>query len=198
MQSRPCELTCASWRSVVSRQWTVSNGKCEFVALDPSSLHVDVMIDAAIAAEQCGVGCVLYGTLSHLAATKAISVMTKARCELVFIDAIQEATLLARCFRSSQISAVALVASELASRLLGLPSDIRESFGGVSIPIRRGARSGSNRSNERRIERACKKVELATPSHFLTGVWIANSWRALRDGHEISEVALRDCQTITE
>lgn len=170
--------------------------KCEHVALDPSSLRLDVMIDAAIAAEQHGVGCLLYATLSHLAATQSIGVMTKARCELIFIGAAQEASLLARCFRSaSQTSAAALVATELASCLLGLPSDIRDSFvgafGGVSMPIGRGARSGSNRSAERRIERACKKVGLAAPSQILTGVRIANCWRALRDGHEISEIALR-------
>ena len=170
--------------------------KCEYISLDPSQLRLDVMIDAAIAAEQHGVGCVLYATFSHLAATQSIGVMRKARCELIFIGAAQEASLLARCFRSaSQISAAALVAGELAARLLGLPSDIGASFvgvfGGLSMPVCGGAPAGSNRSAERRIERACKKAGLAAPSQILTGVRIANCWHALRDGHEISEVALR-------
>lgn len=171
------------------------NRKCEYIALDPSQLRLDVMVGAAVAAEQHGVGCMLYATLSHLAAAQSIGVMTKARCELIFIGAAQEASRLARCFRSaSQISASALVASELAARLLGLPSDIRASFvgmfGGVSIQVGGGALSGSSRSDERRIERACKKVGLAAPSHLLTGVRIANCWHALRDDHEISEIAL--------
>ncbi|HEY2850750.1 MAG TPA: hypothetical protein VGI97_12790 [Gemmatimonadaceae bacterium] len=138
------------------------NRKCEYVALDPSQLRLDVMIDAAVAAEQHGVGCVLYATLSYLSAAQSIGVMTKARCELIFIGAAQEASRLARCFSSaSQISASALVASELAARLLGLPSDIRASFvgmfGGVSVQVGGGALSGSSRSDERRIERGMQE-----------------------------------------
>ena len=170
--------------------------KCEFVALDPSSLHVDLMIDAAIAAEQHGVGCLLYATLGRRTANQVIGVMAKARCELIFIGGTEEAFLLARCFRSSsRISAAALVTGELAPRLLQLPNDIGETivgeFGGASRTIRESAPSSSTRSEKRQIQRACEKAGLAAPARLLAGRWIANSWNALREGRQISEIVLR-------
>ena len=166
----------------------------DVVMFDPASVRFDLMMAALTTAADVGVGGLLYCVIDPQTAASIVRAVRILRCEVICIGADDESLLLGVCLRSMEhVSAPALVARELASAFLGLPSEVRAAivglFAGMPIPVDVSVLTIEARASQRTVERSCARQGLTTPGRLLIGARIARAWRALASGKSISEVA---------
>jgi hypothetical protein len=182
--------------SISDAQRAIQLRRFDVLVLDPAAYRFDTQMDFLKFAADAGSGVVLYAATDRESARRVVQVMRMFTCELVSIGAEHESELLERCCASpTRISAPSLVASELASNLVGLDPDPRAAFvallGGMPIPSDVKAFIDRAASTERKLERQCVKRRLAPPSKFMVGAHILHSWVSLTSGDAISTIALQ-------